>query len=109
MSHNGIPIVGQSVVTVRPQQRANARDNVGKMLEATKALGVRHCRLLLPCALNTTTLDYILHLDAIVEAGCRVVSINEHLIPDGQGSAHLQCHVLVALPEALVTPGAPDA
>lgn len=108
-TRNGVPILGQSVTSVHPQQRQTARDNVGSAIAAARDLDLRHGRILLLTDIYQTSVEYLLHLDALREAGCRVLSICEMPVPGPGGQASLRISVLFELPGSLFSAETSDA
>lgn len=106
---NGIPILGRTVATVPAQLRLNITEEVGKALAMVKDLGVRIGRVILMNPVDSTDLGYLLYLEALEQAGCSIVAINEHAVQTPQGGGALQCHVTFRAPEAFFRSSILDA
>lgn len=85
MKLTGLPIVGQAATTIPAQMRLDANEMVGKALETLKSLGLRYGRIQIPTPFEQQSAQYLLALEALETAGCRIVTIAEHLVPGGQG------------------------
>lgn len=94
-----IPILGQNPPPrVHPQRRLDAAERVAEVLVTTKDLGLRHGRYILLTPIGSTGLDYMLFLDALLDAGCTLVSTCEHPAEDGNSNPCLQVHLVFRLP-----------
>ncbi len=103
MNINGVPILGQTAVTIPAQFRLDASDMVGRALENLKRLGLRFGRLGVPSSIEQVSAQALLVLEALEAADCRIVSVNEHIIPTQSGGAAIMMHILYRAPEALFT------
>lgn len=98
-----IPLLNQAP-RIHPQQRLNVSERVGDVIRETKGMGLQHGRLILKTPADRTSAEYLLYFDALVEAGCVIVSINEHpAMEPGQDMPWIQAHILFRLPRETVS------
>ena len=96
-----VPILGRAAVTIPAQQRLDTTERVTKAITSTRELGLRFGRLIAYNPLQGTDVGYLLLLDTLLVADCKVVSISEHLAPGGDGQPLIAIHVVFQLPESL--------
>ncbi len=101
MNLNGVPIIGQAATTIPAQLRLDATEMVGKVLENQKQLGLRFGRIGMGTPAQAASAQLLLTLEALEQAGCRIVAVNEHPMPTQTGEVALVVHVLFRVPESM--------
>ncbi len=93
-----IPILGQaSASPVHPQARLNILDDVAKVIAETKQLGLQHGRAILKTPADKTSVEFMVFLDGLLEAGCTLVALTEHPAQAPDGTVGLQVHLVFRL------------
>lgn len=101
MNLNGVPIIGQTTITIPQQLRLDASEMVGKVLEHHKQLGLRFGRLGMSSPVQQASAQLLLALEALEAGGCRIVAVNEHPMPTQTGDVALIVNILFRCPESL--------
>jgi hypothetical protein len=85
---------------VRAQMKQTVVEKLAQTLAETKELGLRHGRLMLETPFEKTSIEFMMWLDALYEAGCSVVSHTEHALHSRVvgGPPSLQVHIIFRLP-----------
>lgn len=99
-----IPIIGQTPATqnVVPEQlRLDATEVVGKVLAEQKRLGLRFGRIGVSTQVQNPSAHYLLTLEKLEAAGCRIISVCEHPAEGPQGQPMLVAYIIFRAPETL--------
>ncbi len=105
-----VHIIGQQpeapsaqVVEVPQSKRDEAINIVGNTLDEQRARGLRFGRLIAGNVIGSTSLTYVLLLEALEAAGCRIIGVGSMVIPGDNGQAVELASITFRCPESLFT------